>query len=189
MATTDLGRLVLAAAGGDEAAWHSLVDRLGPYVLAVTRACGLNDGSDVSQTCFLRLVENIGRLEDPDRVASWLGTTARRECQALKHRSRRVVSLADDAEPEPPGGPLPPPDSGVLADERGRALWAAFARLSPRDQALLRLRSTDPPMPYLEIAATLQMAKGSVGPTVGRAVTHLRQQIQLLGVDPENLRP
>jgi len=191
VAHTDLGRLAEAAAAGDERAWGELVARLLPYVLAVTRACGLHgaDAADVNQTCWLRLVEHIHRLEEPDRVASWLGTTARRECQATQRRHRRQVALEDGAEPEPPAGPDPGPDSGLLADERQRALRAAFARLSPRDQVLLRLRGTDPPMPYAEIVATMGMAKGSIGPTLGRAVEHLKQQLRAQGVDLDLLRP
>lgn len=191
VATTDLGRLLESAAGGDQAAWAALVHRLVPYVMAVTRSFQLAsaDAADVNQTCWLRLVEHIHRIDDPDSIACWLGTTARRECQSVLKRRRRVVVLDDATEPEPAGGPGPSPDHGVLANERHRTLWAAFSALSPRDQALLRLRSTDPPMPYDDIVATLGMAKGSIGPTLGRAIDHLKQQIKALGVEPDDLRP
>lgn len=191
VATTELGRLVVAAADGDAAAWNALVERLVPYVRAVTRAHRLSeaDAADVNQTCWLRLVEHIDRIANPDSVACWLGTTARRECQAFIGKARRTIVLGDDDEPEPPGGPAPEHDHSLLAGERQRALAAAFGRLAPRDQALLRLRSTDPPMPYDDIVATLGMAKGSIGPTLRRALDHLKQQLQALGVEPDDLRP
>jgi len=191
VATTELGALVVAAAAGDQHAWSRLVARLVPYVLAVTRAYRMvpADAADVNQTCWLRLVEHIHRIDDPDSVASWLGTTARRECQSTLKRSQRVVTLDDDAEPQPPGGPGPEPDQSLLTDERHRTLWAAFSRLRPRDQALLRLRSTDPPMSYDDIVATLGMAKGSIGPTLGRAIDRLKQEVAALGVEPDDLRP
>ena len=38
------------------------------------------DAADVVQTTWLRLAENLDRLQDPSRVGAWLATTARREC-------------------------------------------------------------------------------------------------------------
>ena len=36
-------------------------------------------------------VENLGRLQDPERVGAWLATTARREClRTLRHSARQL---------------------------------------------------------------------------------------------------
>jgi DNA-directed RNA polymerase specialized sigma24 family protein len=51
--------------------------------------------ADVAQTTWLRLVENLDRIEDPGRLGAWLATTARREC--LRHiRLRGREHQVDD---------------------------------------------------------------------------------------------
>jgi DNA-directed RNA polymerase specialized sigma24 family protein len=86
---SDIALFVKGAAVGEQAAWDALVDRFGPTVWAIARAHRLNpsDAADVSQTTWLRLVENLHRIEQPERVGAWLATTARRE-------SLRVLRLA-----------------------------------------------------------------------------------------------
>src|SRR5215211_7638838 len=76
---SEVAELVRAAAEGDQAAWNGLVDRYNGLVWSVARSHRLAtaDASDVVQTTWLRLVENLGRLQDPDRVGAWLATTAR----------------------------------------------------------------------------------------------------------------
>src|SRR3954470_24288197 len=89
----EVAELVRAAADGDQAAWHGLVDRYNGLVWSVARAHRLStvDASDVVQTTWLRLVEHLGRLQDPERVGAWLATTARREClRTLRHSARQV---------------------------------------------------------------------------------------------------
>ena len=56
------------------------------------------DAADVVQTTWMRLAENIDRLEDPSRVGAWLATTARRECvRTLRHLARELPN----EQPEP----------------------------------------------------------------------------------------
>src|SRR5262245_50547155 len=89
----EVAELVQAAADGDRDAWDALVDRFNGLVWSVARSHRLStiDASDVVQTTWLRLVENLGRLQDPERVGAWLATTARRESlRALRHSARQV---------------------------------------------------------------------------------------------------
>src|ERR1043165_5351882 len=90
---SEVAELVGAAAEGDQAAWNGLVDRYNGLVWSVARSFRLPpaDASDVVQTTWLRLVEHLRRLEDPERVGAWLATTARRESlRSLRHNSRQV---------------------------------------------------------------------------------------------------
>lgn len=79
----DPASAVQAASSGDHEAWESLVDHYGGPVRAVTAKFGLSgdDADDVYQVTFLRLLEDIGRLDHPERVGSWLEAAAREECQ------------------------------------------------------------------------------------------------------------
>ena len=76
--------LVDAALKGDHAAWDRLVQRFSGLVWSVTRSLGLSDddAAEVSQAVWLRLVEQLARI-DPDRLGAWLEDTARREAARL----------------------------------------------------------------------------------------------------------
>ena len=92
--TTGLNELVRAAAEGDQQAWDALVDRFAGLVWAIARAHRLSpaDAADVSQTTWLRLVEHLGRIRDPERVGAWLAATARHEClRVIRHAGRFVA--------------------------------------------------------------------------------------------------
>ena len=175
----DDAALVRAAAGGDQAAWDALVARFSGLVWSIARAHRINaaDAADVSQTAWLRLVENLGRIRDPERVGAWLGTTARNECLRIIRRSGRQVPTDFEAGAELEADETTPaPDAGLLAGERDAGLWQAFATISERCQVLLRLLITDPPPSYEEIGDILDMPLGSIGPTRARCLEHLRRQ-------------
>lgn len=170
-ATTRL--LVAGAAAGDEQAWGSLVDGFGGLVWSVIRSHGFYgaDGSDISQTVWLRFVEHVGRLREPERAGAWLATTARHECLRVLRRQGRTVAMAD---PPEPSVPAPPIDAALLAAEDHAALLAALELVPPRCQQLLRLLLSDPPLSYDDVSGVLEMPKGSIGPTRQRCLDHLR---------------
>ncbi|WP_320069829.1 sigma-70 family RNA polymerase sigma factor [Micromonospora sp. RTGN7] len=172
--------LVAAAVVGDEAAWAELVRRYAPLVASVIRAHGMSraDASDVNQTVWLRLVERLDQVRDPEALAAWLSTTTRRECYRLSRLDRRSrpVDPYDDAL-DTCHGPLveaPAPDEELLRAERRKALWEGFAQLPPRCQELLALLTADPPVSYREVGERLGMPMGSIGPTQARCLRRLR---------------
>src|ERR1700722_10215946 len=114
--------LVSDAADGDSEAWDALVDRFAGTVWGVARAYRLSasDAADVSQTTWLRLVEHLDRIEQPDRIGGWLTTTARREALRVVRMSGRQIPTADELEPELYS--QTPPDHEIIIDERNRAL-------------------------------------------------------------------
>jgi RNA polymerase sigma factor (sigma-70 family) len=175
-------RMVGAAARGDQTAWDEIVDRYSSLLWAVARAHRLStgDAADVVQTSWLRLVEHLPTIRNPDGIGAWLATTARRESLRMLRRtacsepSDELDVLAD------PG--LMDVDARLLRDERDVALSRAFERLPVRDQALLRLLTVDPAPSYEEISAALAMPIGSIGPTRGRALERLRRELRRAGV-------
>jgi RNA polymerase sigma factor (sigma-70 family) len=178
--------LVRAAGAGDRAAWDELVARYSGLVWAVTRGHRLqdDDAGDVFQTTWLRLVEQLGRIREPERVGAWLATTARREClRVLRRSGREAVSGSEllDAVPDD----APPVDDGLLRDERERAVWCSLQRATPRCQRLLRVLVADPPPSYTEVAQALDMPIGSIGPTRRRCLEHLRRQLAEVGIDDQ----
>jgi RNA polymerase sigma factor (sigma-70 family) len=171
--------LVAAARAGDQASWDALVARHGSRVWAVARAHRLSsaDAEDVFQVAFLRLVTHIDTIRDPSKVGAWLATTARNECLRILRKSGRTVPSGDDEVLDAPDPLLPPVDAHVLADERRSALHAALGRLSEPCQRLLRVLMADPEPSYEEVGRALEMPIGSIGPTRGRCLKHLRREM------------
>jgi RNA polymerase sigma factor (sigma-70 family) len=172
--TSDLLR---DAAGGDQRAWDHLVERYSRLVWAVTRGHRLAyaDSADVFQTTWLRLVEHLGQLRDPEHLAGWLSTTARHECLRVLRIGRRERPDEDVAAGvDPQGSAGPGPEAALLVDEERATVAAAFARLSERCRALLRLVVAEPGLSYIEISLALGIPVGSIGPTRGRCLRHLR---------------
>jgi RNA polymerase sigma factor (sigma-70 family) len=170
--------LIAAASQGDQPAWDELVARYSGLVWSVARTHRLApaDAADVSQTVWLRLVEHLGRIRDPDHVGGWLATTTRHECLRVLRRSGREVP-EDMVAVEQPIDPRESPEWIVLSSESRRIVWLALRRLSQRCQMLLRALSTFPDSSYAEISAALDIPIGSIGPTRMRCLEHLRKQL------------
>lgn len=166
---------LIAARSGDRAAMDVLVAELTPLVWHVARGNGLDRATaeDVVQTVWLALLRHLQRLSEPKALVSWLITTTRREAARTRRRSANQVSWSDDeAEQLPHDGPLP--ESELLRTERDRQLWAAFHRLNPRCQELLRMTVLAGRVEYRSVAEALHMPHGSIGPTRGRCLSTLR---------------
>lgn len=169
--------LVAAARAGDDGAWGQLVERYAPLVLSVVRRHRLqgDDADDVAQTLWLRLVEHLESIREPEALPGWIVTTARHECLRLikahqrsqpfdPQSGREVAERADSARV----------DEDLLDAERHEALLAAFAELPDRQRALLALLVTDPPPSYAEISRRTGIPVGSIGPTRARALERVR---------------
>jgi RNA polymerase sigma factor (sigma-70 family) len=182
-----LAAVVRRAAAGDALSWDRLVTQFGGMIWAIARAYRLRDAdaADVTQLTWLRLLDHVGRLNEPERVGAWLATTARRECLRVLRTSPRDVEWDDTMSGE--GDPALMPEDGAVIDaealraERDAALWHAFERLRPADQTLLRMLTSDAGPSYAEIGTALQMPVGSIGPTRGRALERLRTELERTG--------
>lgn len=181
--------LVSRAAGGDQVAWNSLVDMFAATVWAIARGHRLNaaDAADVSQTTWMRLLENLDRIEHPERVGAWLATTARRECLRLLRMAGRQVVSGDDFDVLPDPSTSRSPDRDLVAGERDRVVATLVEKLPMRSQLLLRLLSADSPLSYKEISEALSMPIGSIGPTRARALEHLKRIAVQAGVDLDGI--
>jgi RNA polymerase sigma factor (sigma-70 family) len=171
----DLIRVVAEARAGSGEAWETLVERFGGMVAAIARRCRLReaDVAEVCQTTWLRLVENLDRIEQPERLGGWLATTSRRE--SLRIATRGSMVSASDEMNLLPDEQLEPSDFALLREEQASAVRMAAERLPARCQRLLGLLMRGDDLPYKEIAEQLNMPIGSLGPTRGRCLEHLRQ--------------
>jgi RNA polymerase sigma factor (sigma-70 family) len=180
-----IATLVHAAADGDQNAWDAIVAQFQGLVWATVRSYRLADSEsgDVVQTCWLRLVENLGKLREPERVGGWLATTARRECLRSLRTAGRSIPVDDDTVFDRAASDAGPAiDADLLRDERDTGLWKAFSRISDRCQRLLRVLSADPPPSYEDISETFDMPIGSIGPTRQRCLDRLRVELVAEGI-------
>ena len=177
---------VRAAAAGDVHAWERLVDRYNDLLWSICRAHRLDhdDAADVVQVTWLRLLDNLERIRDPQRLAGWLATTCRRECQALLRRSRPSVPVPEEAMERLLGSGVPA-DEPVLTAVQHATLWEAFRRLTEWCQRVLRALIVDPeegPPSYALVAAQLNTSPGSLGPTRARCLSQLRKLLDSDGI-------
>ena len=176
----DVAGLLRSAADGDRQAWERIVDQFSRLIWSITVEFRLveSDAADVAQTTWLRLLEHINRIENPDRLGSWLAVTARNECLRTLAARKKVVLGHDDAELTSVVARGPEVDERLLADERDQVVREALTRLPRRWQRLLEMLMADPPVPYVEISDKLGLPVGSIGPTRGRCLAQLRVLLQ-----------
>ncbi len=189
MADLDLPDCLARSAQGDQSAWSSLVERFTPLLWAVARAHRLSDSdaADAVQGTWLRLVENLGRIREPERVGAWLSTTCRRECLAILRRSSREVPVDHDRVIDLTPDPDAAVDTALIQQERDARLWSVFDGLNDPCRRLLRVLMTDPPPAYDEVSASLGMPIGSIGPTRGRCLNKLYELAVAAGISREDL--
>jgi len=176
---SDVAELAVGAARSDARAWEALVNRYGRMVHSIARAHGLGeaDAADVSQTVWLRLVEHLGRIRQPERVGGWLATTARNESIRVARQRQRtllmddldLLGLVDDASDAVPA---------LEAEERATHLRAALATLPSPQRDLLHQLMADPRPSYVEVSTRLGIPIGSIGPTRQRSLHALRSKCQ-----------
>jgi RNA polymerase sigma factor (sigma-70 family) len=180
----DNAALIARCRGGDARAWAELVRRHQRLVYAVAMRAGLDAhaAADVFQTVFSRLVQQLPRISQPERIQAWIVTTAKREALRVRRLGQRTVSIGapDDGEE---GLEDNLADEGPLAEDalsdlqQLNLLRNALDRLDSRCRDLLTLlfADEDERPGYDDIASTLKMPIGSIGPTRSRCLGKLRQ--------------
>lgn len=177
----NVSALLTAAANGDRAAWSALVDRFTPLVWATVRGHRLGDAdaADVVQTTWLRLVEHLDRIQEPERLGAWLATTAKRESLRVIASGARTTPSDEFAElPDPARGPA----ETMLRRDRDALVRRGLDALGERCRLLLRMLAVDPAPSYEEISEMLDMPIGSIGPTRGRCLDRLRAELEQRGI-------
>lgn len=183
--TASVAELVEGADEGLPEAWAELMDRFGNMITTVGRRYRLSpsDVAELQQTTWLRLLENISRIEHPERVGGWLATTARHESLAILRRAARYTVGVEQMLVNTPDAHLVEPEAGPIAAERDALLQKAMERLRPRCRELLALLFVDEPLGYKDLSTLLRMPVGSIGPTRARCLEHLRRLVA--GADVE----
>lgn len=136
------------------------------------------DAEEVLQEAFLRLARSDVQARPDEEVAAWLRRVGLnlafnrgRDQRRARDGVERIGQLGA-AEPAQPDDP----DRVVVRHEEQREVRRALAALPERQRACLLLRHAG--YSYLEIAATLGVAVGSVGVLLSRAERAFRESYE-----------
>ncbi|MEU7531080.1 RNA polymerase sigma factor [Saccharothrix sp. NPDC042600] len=176
---TDEARLVARARDGDPTAFADLVraHHSAAHRVAVLMGAGA-EADDVVQDAFVRAHAGLAGFRADAAFRPWLLRIVANLVRNLhRSRSRRLDALVRFVA-HTPLEPLPEqPEDLVLADERGKALWAALWRLTDRDRQVLGCRYVLD-LSEEETAHVLAWPKGTVKSRAARALKRLRAQVE-----------
>jgi RNA polymerase sigma factor (sigma-70 family) len=169
--------LLRAARSGDRSAWEQIVARYTGLVRSVAAEFRLqeSDTADVVQNTWLRLFTHAASIREPEKLAGWLATTARREALGLIRRARPEVASEAVGDGLPAQGHSPE-DVVIIAETRA-AVRAATDGLTERRRILLDALFYQPPHTYEEVSRRTGLPVGSIGPTRGRALRELHRRL------------
>jgi RNA polymerase sigma factor (sigma-70 family) len=161
---------------GDPAAWNELSRRFGRLLQYTARKVGLNDSdaAEVVQQTWIRLWERGHQIRDPESLPAWLTATARRESLRMAISGKRYLLCADPATEHGDRFPSAATDVYPIDGDYEPVLEEALTRLPPLQQQLIRLLMSDTCPSYGEVAETLGLPVGSIGPMRMRALRTLR---------------
>lgn len=173
--------LLHAALEGSAEAWAEIVDEYTNLLWWVARSYRLDEATsaDVVQTVWFQLVQHGRSIHDPDRLAGWLATTARRE--ALRRAKATSRTIASDWLDDQPDLTSPSAEDHVVDDELTAIALAAYRELRDDCRRLLALLCEEEPRSYAEIAALLGTTPGYIGPTRQRCLKKLRAIMKGMG--------
>lgn len=169
--------LIRACRRGDVGAWRNLLDRYERLVYSVPRRYRLSpeDAADITQLTFTILIQSMDTLSEDSNLGAWLITVARRHSWRLLERNRRKVAGEYAIRGETN---TPPASEEIERWERSEWLNQGLSLVSRDCRELLSALYLEPEQPsYVDVAARLGMAVGSVGPTRIRCLKRLRQAL------------
>jgi RNA polymerase sigma factor (sigma-70 family) len=179
--------LVAAACEAVPGAWAEIVLRYERLVLGVVGSFRLQeaDAADAAASTWLRAMEGLPTLREPERLGGWLRTIARRECLGVLRQTvfEEPCDIAAAAVPTAEPGP----EAVVVAYEVGRVITDVLAHLPGRGQRLILALFFLPRASYSAVAADAEMPIGSIGPTRKRALGALRVGLERAGYGPDAL--
>ena len=174
--------LIRQCRDGRQDAWDKLVSRYQRLIYAIPRRAGLNDeqAADVFQDVFLTLFEKLDEIEQPEKIRSWIVTTAKFKTWAVVRGSKGFFSPESEEEMEQEMANLT--DAAPLADdqlvelEQQHLIRTALAQLEERCQKILSmLYLADNTASYVEVAQAVGVGETSISPLRSRCLKKLEK--------------
>jgi len=167
---------------GSQTAWDELVARYQRLIFAIPRRAGLTDeqAADVFQEVFLTLFEKIDDIEQPEKIRSWIVTTAKFKTWATVRASKGLYSPENEEEMEQEMANLtdtmPLADDMLIELEQQHLIRAALKQLEERCQKILSmLYLNHTTATYSEVAQVVGVGETSISPLRSRCLKKLEK--------------
>jgi RNA polymerase sigma factor (sigma-70 family) len=178
-------QLVLACRRGDQLAWERLIRRYQRLIYAIPLRAGLDEdhAAEIFQDVFTTLFQKLNDIEQPEKLQAWLVTTTRRK--TLHEISKALIQQQSHVNTDEPVNvatlirdETPLPDEQLLILEEQHRIRTALSSLDERCRTLLEMLfyAAEPPS-YADIAASLGVSEGSIGPTRARCLAKLLRML------------
>ncbi len=174
-----------AARAGDDAAFGRIYDRHAPVVLSLCRRHAPAEAEDATQETFIRAYRKLDKVEQAEKLRSWLYAIARRVCSERSRSARRrarheegfAVSRAASQTDAPPGATATAADPSRRAEhaEHLDRLGAALDQLDDRERLAIHLHYLEAD-PVQAAASALGLSRSGYYKLLGRA----REQLAAL---------
>ena len=180
--------LLLACRRGEQAAWDELVERFQRLVSTVPRRAGLSEEqtADVSQEVFLTLFQKMDEIEQPDRLRSWLVTTAKFKTWNIIRGEKEFTTTGTgeggDDEVDilnliPDDSPLA--DKKLIELEEQHLVRTALKELEERCRTILSmLYLSEEGASYADVAKVVKVSETSISPLRARCLKKLSQILE-----------
>jgi RNA polymerase sigma factor (sigma-70 family) len=171
----------------DGEAWEALVKRYQRLIASITIKFHLSreDSTDVAQSVFLTLLQQLPNLRMQSSLSSWLITVTVRECWKLRKRGAQTDFLNDEeweiaANSADESHKLI--EQQLVIIERQHLLRHAVESLPAECRQIIKhLFYDDPQASYTEISRRLNIPIASIGPKRGRCLEKLKEILKKTG--------
>jgi RNA polymerase sigma-70 factor (ECF subfamily) len=185
--------LLRAAGGGDDDAFHALVDRHAPMLFRVAQSLTRNrdDAEDLMQETFVGAYRGSKNFAGRSSVKTWLVQILTRQAakawqRGRHHRAARSIDAAAQADDGTPAGGdgvrgyagdrALSSESHAAAVDRRLDVRATLRQLSAPHREILVLREIRG-LSYEEIAEVLEVPRGTVESRLSRARAEFREKL------------
>jgi RNA polymerase sigma factor (sigma-70 family) len=173
-------KLLRGCREGDESAWNELVERYQRLIITIPRRSGLSEqqAADVFQEVFLTLVEKLDEIRQPEKLRSWLVTTAKFKTWGIirgekgfhtpeteEEMELEMASLADNS---------PLADDVLIEIEQQQQIRLALSEMEERCQKILAMiYLRDSAASYSQVAEAVGVGETSISPMRKRCLHKL----------------
>ena len=183
--------LVRSAGGGDDEAFHALIDRHAPMLFRVAQSLTRNrqDAEDLLQETFVGAYRGLKNFAGRSSVKTWLVQILTRQAAKAWHRSRHhrnARSIDPSGEDDGNSGATRFSGSGMdramsspsqtAAIDRRLDVMAVLKTISAPHREVLVLREIRG-LSYEEIAQVLEVPRGTVESRLSRARAEFREKL------------
>jgi RNA polymerase sigma factor (sigma-70 family) len=144
---------------------HKYADAL--FRLALRIVGDREEAKDITQDVFVKVLSNTARLREPERIKSYLFTTAYRQALNARRNTVRRRQMLREVNPR----------TTVESTEEALLLDRAMRELSNKQRQALALRFYGD-LTIAEVADAMSISTGSVKVHIARGLTNLKNRLQ-----------